>query len=334
MARRYSYTPRRTGSSTATGAVSIPIIPILFAIAAVVLGVLFLFRGGGSPTDVVEPDNAALAGGASGSVTPVVASAQATPRKTPRETVVPQISGLSAVILEEPCGAVLYANNENTHYPPASLTKIVTALVAMDEVDDLDRTVDITVDGAALALETDATVMGLLPGQRLSMEDLIYGLLMRSGNDAAIQIAEAVSGSETAFVALMNARVAELGLTDTHFANAHGMDAPGLYASAHDMALLGHELMKDPFLAKVVSTREYKPGWALPAIENTNLMLTGYEGSIGIKTGYTDQASETIVAAAEDTGRVLIVTVLKSQDHYRDAGRLLDWGFESTAPAC
>jgi D-alanyl-D-alanine carboxypeptidase (penicillin-binding protein 5/6) len=305
----------------------------VLVLGAVVFGILFLFRGGGA--DVADPDEAALAlPHVSGTVTPAVASAQATPRRTPRETSPPVISGLAATILDEPCGAVLYAANEDTHYPPASLTKIVTALVAMDEIDDLDEMIEITVDGAALALETDATVMGLLPGQRLSMEDLIYGLLMRSGNDAAIQIAEAVAGSEAAFVAMMNAKVAALGLTDTHFANAHGMDAPRIFTSAHDMALLGHELMKDPFLKQVVNTREYQPGWDLPAIENSNLMLTGYEGSIGIKTGYTDQASETIVAAAEDSGRVLIVTVLKSQDHYRDAGRLLDWGFESTAPAC
>lgn len=332
MARRYSYTPRRTGSPPKAGTVSIPILPIVIGLAVLLFGGWLLFRGG-SP-GVVEPDNAALALPPNESATPAaVASAQATPRKTPKPAPVPVISGLGVTVLEEPCGAVLYASNEHTSVPPASLAKIVTALVAVDH-GNLDRKIAVTVDGSALALETDATVMGLRPGQRLSMTDLLYGLLMRSGNDAALQIAEAISGDEASFVALMNAKVAELGLTDTHFTNSHGMDAAGLYTSAYDMAMLGHELLKDPLLAKIVGTQKYKPGWDGPEIENLNLMLTGYKGSVGIKTGYTDQAGQTIVAAAEDTGRVLIVSVLKSENRYRDAGRLLDWGFESTAPAC
>jgi D-alanyl-D-alanine carboxypeptidase len=237
------------------------------------------------------------------------------------------------VILEEPCGEVVWAANENATFPPASLTKIATALVAV-ELGDLDETIDVTVDGAALAHETDATVMGLRPGMRLTLRDLLYGLLMRSGNDAAIQISLAVAGSERDFVELMNEKAEDLGLEDTHFTNPHGMDAAGLYTSAHDIALLGHELLQDPLLAEIVRTQTYKPAWDEGPMDNTNLMLSGYRGSIGIKTGFTDQAGQTIVAAAEDTGRVLVVSVLKSQDRYRDAGRLLDWGFNSSESVC
>ncbi len=331
MPRRYSYTPRRSGPPRRVSGGSAPVLPIVVAAVVVVFGALLLFRGDGSTA--ANPDGPVAAIPVGGSVTPAVAGAQQTPVRTIKPAPVPQISALSAAIIEEPCGAVVWSANEDTHYPSASLTKIVTALVAVDD-GGLDRMVDITVDGSELARETDATVMGLVPGQRLSMTDLLYGLLMRSGNDAAIQIAEAVAGTQEAFVARMNAKMISLGLEDTHFANPHGLDAASHYTSAYDIAMLGHELMKVPLLARIVGTQKYQPNWGGPAIENLNLMLTGYEGSIGIKTGFTDQASETIVAAAADTGRVLIVSALKSSDRYRDAGRLLDWGFASTASAC
>jgi D-alanyl-D-alanine carboxypeptidase len=216
---------------------------------------------------------------------------------------------------------------------PASLTKIVTALVAVERV-ELSTTVAVQVDGAELAATTDSTVMGLKPGQRLSLGDLLYGLLLPSGNDAAIVIAEQVGGTVSAFVDLMNQKVEEMGLQNTHFTNPHGLDDPNLYTSAFDIALLGRELIRQPELASIVRTRSYQPAWDGPPLWNDNLFLYSYPGSLGVKIGYTDQAQGTIVAAAERDGRRLIVSVLKSPDMYGDAVALLEWAFNDTLSGC
>jgi D-alanyl-D-alanine carboxypeptidase len=236
-------------------------------------------------------------------------------------------------VLEEPCGAVLHELNAGMRLPPASLTKIATALVAIEQV-DLVEMVTVEVSGGELSASTDATVMGIEPGQRLSILDLLYGMLLPSGNDAAIAIAQHVSGSQTAFVTLMNGMASELGLSDTQFTNPHGLDDPGLYTSAYDIAMMGRELLRDPGLAHIVRTQSYQPAWEGPAMENHNLLLSLYPGALGLKTGYTDLAGQTLVAAAERSGRRIIVSVLRSQDVYVDAIALLDWGFESAPTAC
>jgi D-alanyl-D-alanine carboxypeptidase len=245
----------------------------------------------------------------------------------------PAVSAGAVAVLEEPCGALVHSFNAHSHLPPASLTKIVTALVA-DERVDLAQTVQVTIDGAALTAATDATVMGLQPGQRLGMVDLLYGLLLPSGNDAALQIAQQVAGDVKSFANLMNARVADAGLKDTHFVNPHGLDAPDHYTSAYDIAVLGNLLLRKPDLAFIVGTRSYQPNWDGPRVDNLNQLLGQYPGAIGIKTGYTLQAGHTIVAAAERNGRRFIVSLLRSSDTFGEAAKLLDWAFTSTAPAC
>lgn len=150
----------------------------------------------------------------------------------------PAITARAAAVIEAPCGALLHGDDEHVRLAPASLTKIATALVTVDYA-GLSEMVDVHVDGAELAATTDSTIMGLRPGLYLPMQDLLYGLLLSSGNDAALAIAEYVGFTVDDFVDLMNAKVAELGLTDTHFANPHGLDEPGLYTSAYDMAVLG-----------------------------------------------------------------------------------------------
>ncbi len=243
------------------------------------------------------------------------------------------ITGQAAAVIEEPCGASLYDYDGQQRRAPASLAKIATALVAVEGA-DLSEMVDVDVDGAELAVTTDSTTMGLEPGQQLSLRDLLYGLLLPSGNDAAIAIAEHVAGSESAFVDLMNGEVAELGLGDTHFANVHGLDDPGMYTSAYDIAMLGRELMRQPELAVIVGTRIYQPTWDKPPLWNGNRLLYSYPESIGVKIGYTDDAGGTIVAAAERDGRVLIASVLGSAGIYQDAITLLEWAFENVPSVC
>jgi D-alanyl-D-alanine carboxypeptidase len=245
----------------------------------------------------------------------------------------PGILASAAVVIEEPCGAVVHGFNEHERYSPASLTKIATALVAAERL-DFRQSVQVTVDGGALSAENDATVMGLTPGQNLSLTDLLYGMLLPSGNDAAIQIAEEVAGSVDEFTDLMNAQVARSGLEDTQFKNPHGLDEPGHYASAYDMAMLGRQLLRNPTLAYIVSMRSYQPPWDGPALRNLNLLLGQYPGALGVKTGYTDQAGQTLVAAAERQGRRYVVSIFGSQDIFVDATNLLDWAFQSAPPSC
>jgi len=285
---------------------------------------LWLSDGGGS-TESDSPQGAAFTG--QGGAVPSPRQRALVPADAP------EITGLSAAIVEEPCGALVYAANAHQQLPPASLTKIATALV-VEERANLDDVVTVTVNGPELSAETDATVMGIEPGQRLTVRDILHGLLLMSGNDAAIQLARYVSGDVGAFVALMNQKTGQLGLKDTQFTNPHGLDDPGLYTSAYDMAMLGRELLRRPELAEIVRKQAYQPAWDGPALRNLNLFLGQYPGALGIKTGFTDEAGQTIVAAAERDGRRLIVAVLKSGDLYVDAGALLDWAFESTSPAC
>ena len=245
----------------------------------------------------------------------------------------PRIRGRGAVAIEASCGALLFSHNPDLRFAPASLTKITTALVAVDHA-SLTSTVDVQVNSALMAASTGSTVMGLEPGMRLSMRDLLYGLLLASGNDAAVAIAQAVSGGVPSFVALMNAKAAALGLQNTHFTNPHGLDETGLYTSARDIAELGRALLAQPELAAIVRTRRYQPAWDGPEVWNGNELLDTYPGAIGVKIGYTERAGQTIVAAADRGGRRVIVSVLSSWDRYGDATALLDWAFASTQPAC
>lgn len=250
-----------------------------------------------------------------------------------REAAPPAITGQAAAVIEEPCGGSLYDLNANQQLAPASLTKIATALVAYEHT-DLSEIVDVQVDGQELVLSTDSTIMGLQPGLRLSVRDLLYGLLLPSGNDAAIAIAEHLDARGPAFVGLMNDKVAELGLSNTHFTNPHGLDEPDLYTSAFDIAMLGRELVQQPELAAIVRTQTYQPAWDGPPLWNSNRLVYSYPGSLGVKIGYTDAAGQAIVAAAERDGKRFIVSVLGSSDIYGDAVSLLDWAFDGGRSVC
>jgi D-alanyl-D-alanine carboxypeptidase len=143
-----------------------------------------------------------------------------------------------------------------------------------------------------------------------------------------------VAGTEAAFVRLMNQRALGLGMYGTHFSNPDGLDQDGLYTTAHDIALLGRAFMQQPELAAIARTKTYQPDWDRGEVINGNELLERYPDAIGVKTGYTELAGQTIVAAAERNGRTLIVSVLASYDRYADAIALFDWAFTSTQPAC
>lgn len=302
---------------------------MLGALPAVALALAaWCWPSGGSSTPQLRAELAG--GGCAGGANCVVASvsdfsAGDTPPAPPR--------GRSAVVIEASCDALLYSHNPDLRLPPASLTKVATALVAIDH-SALSDMVAVQVNSALLAASTGSTVMGLEPGMRLSMRDLLYGLLLPSGNDAAIAIAQAAAGSVPSFVDLMNEKAAALGLSNTHFSNPHGLDEANLYTSARDIAELGRALLAQPELAAIVRVKEEQPAWDGPEVRNGNELLDTYPGAIGVKIGYTEQAGQTIVAAAQRDGRTVIVSVLSSPDRYGDATSLLDWAFAHTQPAC
>jgi D-alanyl-D-alanine carboxypeptidase len=241
----------------------------------------------------------------------------------------PEVAAASYAIVERSCRALVWGKQEHESLPPASLTKIVTALVVRDRL-ALDASVESDVSAVKMK---GSSVMGLEPGMRLSVSDLLYGLLLRSGNDAALVLARAASGSDEAFVAEMNRKADVLGLRDTHFTNPHGLDNPDLHSSAFDMAQAGLAFLADPVLAGMSSTPEYAPAWDGPALRNGNKLLKRYEGAFGVKTGYTEAADQTFVGAAQRDGREIIVSLFGSKDRYADATALLDWAFANPA-AC
>lgn len=237
----------------------------------------------------------------------------------------PAIGAEAWAIVDGDTGALLAGHNAHERLAPASTTKIATALVAIEH-GDLDEMVEVDVDSR---LMYDSSVMGLVPGERLSLRDLLYGLLLPSGNDAAIAIARHIAGSEAAFAELMNEKVRRLGLENTHFVNPHGLDAPGHYSSAYDLALLAREAMRLPVFATIVATREASVGGH--ELITTNHLLYRYEGLDGVKTGYTENAGQALVASATRGGKRFFTTVLRSTDRIGDTIPLLDYAFANFA---
>ncbi len=236
------------------------------------------------------------------------------------------LSAVSAIVIEAQTGTVLYEKNADERRAMASTTKIMTALLTI-EAGDLDR--EFTVD--PLAIRVEGTSMGLMEGDRVSRRDLLYGILLPSGNDAANAAAVSVSGSISAFVKLMNSRAQELGLSDTHFATPSGLDAEGHYTTARDLALLAAFAMRDETFREVVCCRSAQVEFGNPpykrTLYNSNKMLARYEGAIGVKTGFTDNARRCLVSAAERNGVMLVAVTLNAGDDWNDHTKMLDYGF-------
>jgi D-alanyl-D-alanine carboxypeptidase len=261
---------------------------------------------------------------------PQAAAAPATAVEPPT-TPAPAVSARSFAIIEASCGALVAGNSEQERLAPASLTKIVTALVVRQRA-AMEDTVNVNVSGSRMAA-AGSSVMGIEPGMRFSVRDLLYGVMLPSGNDAALALAEHVGGGNVAaFVDMMNQTVQDLGLQNTHFTNPHGLDNNDLYSTAYDIAMAGRAYLQDAELAQIAGAGSYRAGQL--ALKNGNRMLSAYQGAYGLKIGYTRRAQQTIVVAARRGDRDLIVGLLGSADRYADAGALLDWAFADTSRAC
>ncbi len=237
----------------------------------------------------------------------------------------PALTAESWVLYDADAGVVLASQNADLERPMASVTKIMTALVVRDHT-ELDETVRITESAAA----TGEAEIGVAPGELWSVEDLLVAVMVRSGNDAAVALAEYVGGSVEGFAEMMNAKAAVLGLEHSHFVNPHGLDANGHYTSAIDLVKLAGALLEDPVLAQMARTR-FARFWPDPAgverkARSTNKLLGVFPGVIGLKTGFTNKAGKVLVSAFEHGDRTLIGVVMKSEDHFADSRELLDWG--------
>lgn len=229
----------------------------------------------------------------------------------------------AAYLFEANSGRVLVAQNENAHLEMASTTKIMTALLAI-ESGRLDETVTVADEAAG----TEGSSMYLRAGEKLKLLELVYGLMLRSGNDAAVAIACFLDGGIDAFADRMNARAAQLGMRDTHFTNPNGLHDAAHYTSARDLCVLAAAALENPVFAQIVRTRYRETGGDTPRmLKNKNRLLWEYEGGIGVKTGYTKAAGKCLVFAAERGGLKLVGAVLNCPTMWNTAVSMLDDGF-------
>ena len=231
------------------------------------------------------------------------------------------IHAASAVLMDAESGRVLYEHDAHRPRLIASTTKLMTALVAAEQAGDLDEVV--TVKGEWLGSEGSSIY--LAAGEQITLRGLLYGLLLQSGNDAAMAIACHVAGSEAEFAALMNQKAVELGMKDSAFVNPSGLNADGHYSTAYDMALLAQACLKNEVVAEICATRSITIGTR--TFVNHNKLLHRYEGCVGMKTGFTEKAGRTLVSAAERAGQTLICVTLNDGDDWNDHAKLLDYGF-------
>lgn len=239
----------------------------------------------------------------------------------------PEVGCRSCIVVADD-GTVLWSRAADERVAIASTTKMLTALVVIGRA---DPGAEVTVSAAAAA--TPQGKLSLEAGETFSVEELLYGLLLNSSNDAAVALAEHVSTSEQAFVVEMNRHAAALGAGDTQVTTSHGLDQPGHYSTALDLVTITRALLADPLLARIVATPQHtiEGSDRSVSLENTNVLLETYPGTIGVKTGFTAEAGNVLVAAARRRGRTLISVALGSVDHFADSVALLDYGFERLA---
>ncbi len=247
----------------------------------------------------------------------------------------PEIGAEGAVLMDASTGKVLYGKNADQQFYPASITKVMTALLVLERCSLTDV---VTFSSAATTnLESGAVSLGITEGDQLTVEQSLYGLLLKSANEIGNGLAEHVAGSVPNFAGLMNEKAAMLGCTNTHFANPHGLNDASHKTTPHDMALIMRAAMQNDIFRKISTTLTYdfpatKKEEAKTLTMGHKMMFPSdsryYEGIIGGKTGYTSLAGNTLVTGAERNGVRLIAVVMKAkQTHYTDTKALLDYGF-------
>ncbi len=236
------------------------------------------------------------------------------------------VSAKSAILIEAVSGEVIYSKNPDERLPMASTTKIMTALLAIESC-DISKTVSVSPE----AVGVEGSSVYLYPGERLTLEDLLYAMMLESANDAAAAIAIEVGGSVENFAEMMNKKALEMGLKDTHFNNPHGLDGETHYTTARELAMITRRAFSNETFRKIASTRKktipLNETQGVRMLVNHNKLLKNYDGAVGVKTGFTKKSGRCLVSAAERDGLTLIAVTLSAPNDWQDHTSMLDHGF-------
>ena len=239
----------------------------------------------------------------------------------------PSVSAGSAALIDE-SGQILYEKNANAKAYPASTTKIMTALVALEKLDELGLGMDSEVIIPEEAVGIEGSSIYLKKGERISIEELLYGLMLQSGNDSATALAICVGGSLSSFVSMMNEKAETLGCSGTHFTNPSGLYEENHYTTAADLARIAGEAMKRDDFRKIVSAKDWQNKDGSRSFHNKNKTVFQYDGATGVKIGFTKASGRTLVASAKRDDKEMIAVVLRDGNWFNDAYALMDYGFQ------
>src|SRR5438094_2298537 len=245
------------------------------------------------------------------------------------------LTARAAVLMDAATGKILYQKDAELRLPPASTTKIVTAIVTLESGHKPGESLKVS----KTATRVPASKLYLRPGQNLTIEDLLYAILLASANDASMVLAEGIGGSVEHFAELMTQKAHEIGATNSHFTNPHGLTAPDHYSTARDLAILFRYAMKNPTFREIIQTKissvnssvlvRKKTVARRISVRNHNRLLWNFDGAIGGKTGYTLAAQKCFVGAVVRNGVTLIVSILGARDQWGDTKKLLEYGFDN-----
>jgi serine-type D-Ala-D-Ala carboxypeptidase (penicillin-binding protein 5/6) len=246
-----------------------------------------------------------------------------------------ELTARAALLMDASTGKILYQKEADLRLPPASTTKIVTAILTLESGRKLSESLTVSKE----ATRVPASKLYLRPGQHLSIEELLYGIMLASANDASVVLAEGIAGSVERFGEQMTKRAHDIGATNSHFTNPHGLTAPDHYSTARDLAILFRYAMKNSTFREIVQTKFSSVSTTamvrkkvVPrriSVRNHNRLLWGFDGAIGGKTGYTHAAQKCFVGAVQRNGTTLIVSILGARDQWGDTKRLLEYGFDN-----
>ena len=286
---------------------------VSFIMIAVVLASSAIINGNGLWASVQNLPEAVMTGGRHG-------------------TGAPGISASSAIVIDAEDGSVLYEKNADKKAYPASTTKIMTAMLTLETLDKLDSPPEQKVVIPSEAVGIEGSSIYLAPGEEVRIIDLLYGMMLRSGNDAATALAIIIGGDTEHFAEMMNVRASEIGCTGTNFLNPSGLYDENHYTTVRDMAMIAREAMKNDIFREIAAAEDYtaeREADKYNYFYNKNKTVHQYEGGDGIKIGYTKASGRTLVASAEREGRRLICVVMNAPDWFNDAYSLMDYCFEN-----
>lgn len=241
----------------------------------------------------------------------------------------PGLSANNAALIDQETGELLFEKNAHEKQSVASITKVMTAIIAIEsgKLDEVSAT-------SRRAIYTEGSSIYLEQGEKMTVEDLVYGLMLRSGNDAAVAISEQIGGSVEGFVYLMNEKAEWIGMQNTHFDNPHGLESPTHYSTAYDMALLLRYAMENKTFQKISGTKMHKAENRTYSWKNKNRLLTEkYKYCTGGKTGFTKKAGRTLLTSAKKGDKALVAVTLNAPDDWNDHIQMFEWGFSQAASA-